>query len=304
VTAARRALAWLAVAAALLVPFVVPVPGAFERMSALRSLGVIAHWALPLTLTLVLWRRGPLRGRLLAAAGAAWLLTASCELVQRYVGRHPRWGDAGVDLAGVVTAVGWVLARERGRRAAFALVVAGFAVLPVLLRELPGYVRGSRLARERFPLLANFEDHREFALLGDNDEGGGVYWVEPAADGSSQVLCLRAERGEVYPGVVIRGLPRDWSAWRTLVFDARVSAGERAELTVRLDDFRGRSDSVWIGESFDLGPQWTRCVMDLHAATPREGVRTFRLDDLDSVLFFLGRPRDGVTVQLDNITLE
>ncbi len=303
-TGARRVLAWLAVAAALLVPFVVPVPGFFERLQPLRSLGVIAHWGLPFALTLVLYRRSPLRGRLFAAAAAAWALTASCELVQGFVGRHPRWEDAGVDLAGVVSAVGWVLARVRGRRAALALVLAGFAVVPYLLRELPGFVLGSRLARERFPLLADFEDDREFALLGDNDEGGGVYWVAPADAGASRILSLRAEAGDVYPGVVIRGLPRDWSAWRTLAFDARAADGEPAELTVRLDDFQGRSDPVWIGESFRLGPQWTRCVMDLQAASPREGVRTFRLDDIDSVLFFLGRPRGGVTVQLDNITLE
>ncbi|MDO9172306.1 MAG: hypothetical protein Q7W29_10785 [bacterium] len=300
----RRILAWFFVGAALLVPFVVPVPGSLERMQPLRSLGVIAHWGLPCALTLLLWRRGPLRGRLFAAAAAAWLLTAGCELVQGFVGRHPRWEDAGVDLAGVVSAVGWVLARARGRRAAYALVLAGFALVPYLLRDLPGIVRGSRLAQARFPLLADFEDDREFALLGDNDEGGGVFWVGAGAGSSSRVLNLRAEAGDVYPGVVIRGLPRDWSAWRTLAFDARLAGAGAEELTVRLDDFQGRSDPVWIGESFRLGPQWTRCVMDLRAARPREGARTFRLDDIDSMLFFLGRPEGGVTVQLDNVTLE
>ncbi|MBK9303644.1 MAG: hypothetical protein IPM94_07100 [bacterium] len=40
----RRILLGLAAAIVLLGPFVVPVPGRFERMPALRSLGVVAHW--------------------------------------------------------------------------------------------------------------------------------------------------------------------------------------------------------------------------------------------------------------------
>jgi len=303
-TTTRRVLFGLAAAVVLLGPFVVPVPGRLERIAALRSLGVVAHWGLPLAFTLLLWRRGPLRGRLAAAAALAWLLTAGCELLQVFVDRHPRWQDAGVDLAGVATAVGWVLARRQGRRIAYALVVLGFAVVPFQLREMPGFLLGSRLAAQRFPLLADFEDDREFALLDDNFDQGGEYWVAPDGERGSRVLNLRGEPGEIYPGVVIRGFPRDWSAQARLVFDARVAAGGSAELVLRLDDFLGRRDPVWVGEGFRLGPQWTRCAVDLRSLQPRGGERTFRLDDIDSMLFFLDRPAGDVVVQLDNITLE
>lgn len=303
-TVSRRILLGLAAAIVLLGPFVVPVPGRFERMPALRSLGVVAHWGLPLAFTLLLWRRGPLRGRLAAAAALAWLLTAGCELVQGFVGRHPRWQDAGVDLAGVATAVGWVLARRRGRRIAYALVALGFAVVPFQLRELPGFLLGSRLAAQRFPLLADFEHDREFALLDDNGEHGGRFWAGSDPQRGSRVLNLRGVPGETYPGVVIRGLPRDWSAWSALAFDARVAAGGPTVLSVRLDDFQSRTDPVWVGEGFRLDPQWTRCAVDLRSLQPRGGERTFRLDDIDSMLFFLSRPDGDVTVQLDNITLE
>ena len=303
-TMSRRVLLGLAAAAVLLGPFVVPVPGRLERIAALRSLGVVAHWGLPLAFTLLLWRRGPLRGRLAAAATLAWLLTASCELLQGFVGRHPRWQDAGVDLAGVATAVGWVLARRRGRRFAYALVALGFAVVPFQLREMPGFLLGSRLASQRFPLLADFEHAREVALLDDNAEQGGEYWVERDPLRGSRVLNLRGESDGIYPGVVIRGFPRDWSSWSALAFDARVATGAPTELTVRLDDFLGRTDPVSVGEGFHLGSQWTRCVMDLRALQPRGGDRTFRLDDIDSMLFYLYRPEGDVTVQLDNITLE
>lgn len=303
-TVGRRILLGLAAAVVLLGPFVVPVPGRFERIAGLRSLGVVAHWGLPLAFTLLLWSRGPLRGRLPAAAAVAWLLTAGCELLQGFVGRHPRWQDAGVDLAGVATAVGWVLARRRGRRLAYVLVVLGFAVVPFQLREMPGFLLGSRLAAQRFPLLADFETDREIALLDDNFDQGGGFWVGRDATNGSRVLNLRGESGEIYPGVVIRGLPRDWSSRSALVFDARAASGAPAVLTVRLDDFLSRNDPVWVGESFRLGPQWSRCVVDLKSLQPRGGERTFRLDDIDSMLFFLSRPDGDVTVQLDNIILE
>lgn len=303
-TVPRRILLGLAAAVVLLGPFVVPVPGRLERIAALRSLGVVAHWGLPLAFTLLLWRRGPLRGRLAAAAALAWLLTASCELLQGFVGRHPRWQDAGVDLAGVATAAGWVLARRRGRRLAYALVALGFAVVPFQLREMPGFLLGSRLAAQRFPLLADFEHDREKSLLDDNFDQGGEYWVGRDALSGSRVLNLRGEPGEIYPGVVVRGFPRDWSSRSSLVFDARAASGGSAPLTVRLDDFLGRDDPVWVGEDFRLGPQWTRCVVDLKTLRSRGGTRTFRLDDIDSMLFFLNRPEGDVTVQLDNITLE
>ena len=59
----RIALRWSA-ALLLIVPFLVPIPGSLERMHVLRSLGVLAHFSLPLVLMLVLYRVGPLRGRL------------------------------------------------------------------------------------------------------------------------------------------------------------------------------------------------------------------------------------------------
>ncbi len=191
-----------------------------------------------------------------------------------------------------------------GRRLAYALVGLGFAVVPFQLREMPGFLLGSRLATQRFPLLADFEHDREMSLLDDNFDQGGEYRMVRDATSGSRVLSLRGEPGEIYPGVVIRGFPRDWSSRSALVFDARAASGGTAPLTVRLDDFLGRDDPVWVGEDFRLGPQWTRCVVDLKALRPRGGTRTFRLDDIDSILFFLSRPDGDVTVQLDNITLE
>jgi hypothetical protein len=294
---------WMLAALLLLIPFVLPVPGLLERMHVVRSFGVAAHYGLPFVLVLLLYRFGPLRGRLPAAAATAFLLAAGCEFPQLLVGRHPRLQDAGVDLAGVLSAVGWVLVFSRGRRWGLVLFVAGLSVLPYQLREMPGFIRGEHLLRERFPLLADFEDDRELVLWGENEDSGANYGF-PDRPGGGRLLSFAGHPGDTWPGVVLKGMPRDWSGYRRLVFEARVADGDEAVLSVRLDDFDSRRDAVWCGDSFRVGGEWRRCEMDLAAAADGVEARTFRLDDIDSLLLFLGRLDRTTVVQLDNISLE
>ncbi len=302
--AARASARWWPLGALLLlVPFVIPVPGQLERMHIVRSFGVAAHFGLPFVLVLLLYRFGPLKGKLLAAAAVGFLLIAGCEFPQLLVGRHPRWQDAGVDLAGAASAAGWLLSRERGRARGIVLFVAGLAVLTYQMWEMPGFLRGELLARERFPLLADFEDRREEALWDENRDSGVSFAFEDRP-GGGRLLSFAGDPGDVWPGVSLKGVPRDWSAYRTLAFEARVAGDEQAVLSIRLDDFRSRADAVWCGESFRVDGDWRRYEMDLPAAAAGVAERTFRLDDIDSLLLFLGRVERTTVIQLDNISLE
>ena len=49
---------------------------------------------------------------------------------------------------------------------------------------------------------------------------------------------------------------------------------------------------------------WKRCEIDLREARQYGDLRTFRLDDIESMLFYCDHPRRDIAVQLDNITLE
>lgn len=293
---------WLIVAPLLLVPFVVPVPGDLERMRPLRALGVTAHFGLPMLLSFLLHAVGPLKGRPRAAALAAFLLTAGCEIPQFFVGRHPRLQDAGVDLAGATAALGVLRLWAGGPRLWLAAMLLALAVLPLQLRDWPALIRGEALARERFPLLADFEEDRELFLWGDNEDSGVSYgFPELGVDG--RVLEFTGDPGDRWPGVLLYLEPRDWSGYRTLVFQARAATGD-ARLNVRLDDFTSARDSVYCRASFDLDESWRRCEMDLAAAASEVESRTFRLDDMDSLLLFLGSVSHTTTIQVDNISLE
>ncbi len=284
----------------LLTPFVVPVPDDLERMRSLRGLGVLAHYGLPAVLTILLHRSGPLKGRLLAAGATAFALSAGCELLQMFVGRHPRLRDAGVDLSGVLTVVGWIGWRRGDGRVWLAALAAGLLVIAEETRELPFFIMAERQAAERFPVLGDFESRLEIHLWDHNEGGHGFFDV--VDDGRSRVLRLRAADHHDYPGVLARGLPRDWSAFGTLAFRVRTLEGD-VEVTARLDDFASREDALWCGDTFAVGPEWRECVVDLAAAAASVGDRPFRLDDIDSLLLYLTGVDGPTTVLIDDIVL-
>ncbi len=287
----------------LIVPFIVPVPGALERMHVLRGLGVLAHFGVPALLVWLLQRRGPCREKPLAAVLTATLVIASCELVQGHVGRHPRWQDAAVDLAGAGCAGAWLLWRDRGLRRWLWFSLLLLAVLPFQLRKLPGIWLAERQAAARFPLLADFETDRELALWGEND-GGGILGLAVVDSTRGRSLRLIGRPEDVWPGAIMRAMPRDWSGFRELVFSARLLEGSARRLHVRLDDFTSREDGLYIGGSFPLEATWRTYRLDLEEAVAALRERTFRLDDIDSMLLFVDRPRQRTVVAIDDIHLE
>jgi len=290
-------------AALLLMPFLVPIPGELERMRGLRSLGVLAHFFLPAILTIVLYRRGRWRGSILGAATVAFVLSAGSELLQIFVGRHPRLPDALVDLAGVVTACGWLLRGERRAGLARLVLLLGMAVLLIKLHALPGFFLAEWQVQRRFPLIADFESGIEMGIWGHNEKGHGRYdrWIGPTDD--SIVLRLRAAEHHEHPGILARGLPRDWRGYGTLRFRARGFEGTPARIVVRLDDFSGRKDGVSVQIGFRLETGWKDFRVDLDSLASTAS-RPFRLDDIDSLLLYLNDVNGNVTVLIDDIVLE
>lgn len=294
----------LLAAAALLLPFVVPVPDALERMRALRSLGALAHFGLPALLTLVLYSRGPLRGSALKAGAAAFALAALMEFPQALVGRHPRWQDALIDLSGAAAAVGLLAWRRDRRPVALALALAAAAFMAVKMAPLPAFFLAERAALDRFPVLAGFETRLEMFLWDHNDSGHGRYERVPDPDDAANHVCrMQAAPHHLYPGILARGLPRDWSGHRRLTFRVRQESGPPCRIRVRLDDFASREDGLGVDRGFEVTPAWRTCAVDL-AALAAGAPRPFRLDDIDSLLLYLGGVEDDVAVLIDDISLE
>jgi hypothetical protein len=168
-------------------------------------------------------------------------------------------------------------------------------IIPAKLYTVPGLLLAERLAEQRFPLIADFETQKEMWLWDHNDQGHGHYsrWADTTDD--SMVLKLIGADHHYYPGILARGLPRDWSSFEYFCFRVKLLDGSACGLGVRLDDFASRKDSVAVERSFRLERHW-------HLAISSE--RPLRLDDIDSLLLYLFDVTGEVTVLIDDIVLE
>ena len=286
----------------LIIPFLISIPDDLERMRAFRSLGSLFHVVLPFLLTLLLFKRGPLSGKIFYSGIVAFLAIALCEPLQILVGRHARYQDALIDLTGVLIAVCFVQWRAGFGRKWLTGMLIVLLIFPWILWSVPGFIAAQQTAKERFPLLADFETKTEQALWDLNTPAvNSLLNYESTSDNTFISVTGSAE--DYYPGASAIGLPRDWSDYTRLIFKARATQG-KVLLTVRLDDFQSRSDAVWCGQQFKISETWEEYSVDLEKISESVTSRKFRMDDIDNILFYMYITKGTRTVQLDDIRLK
>jgi len=171
--------------------------------------------------------------RLLAVFAATVRVGVLVELLQALAGRRVSGGDVLSDAAGagavvLLVASSGAAVRTRTRwflRAAAVLLVAAFALptIDALLEE--------RRARRQFPVLADFGRVEELERFEWSHSTPS--WPDPGAPGSGVKVTLWPAR---YPGFALEFFPRDWRAYRHLVFAATNPSAEPLPITIRVDD--------------------------------------------------------------------
>lgn len=239
------------------------------------------------------------RGLLLSFVGATGL-AGIAELCQSLVGRNAELKDFVHGLQGIAVLLGGVYAyRQRrpllvGAYLAFALVS-----LTLILQPVARLAIAAPKFTQAFPRLGSFEASWELthwqpthcARLARSQA------VSTQGGWSLEVVCPPCS----YPGASLSDFPRDWSPYRTLRFDAYVSAQDTLKLYVRIDSQAiGEADAYRFVRSYRLHPGWNQAVVptdELAGAkgTPPRHVR--------SCLFFLNRPEQSKTFFLDNVVL-
>ena len=294
----------LAVPPLLILPFVVPIPEALDKIYVVRTFGSLFHFVLPGLLVAFFHRFGRFRGRLLPSVLLAFALSAGAEIAQSLVGRHPRLIDAGVDLSGALFAAGVISYRGGRPRAVYIPLLLFLAAVPWLFWKVPGNIVARRDAADRFPLIADFDTRTDRVLWDLGSNGGGRFGFADRRDGPGQVICIFGGPRDPWPGVAMHGIPRDWSGWDKLVFEAVIAEGGPARLAVRLDDYQGIKEKTWCVTRVDLDRTWRRYEIDLRDLAAGLESRIFRLDDLSLLVLYLVDVETDVTVCIDNMTLE
>lgn len=298
---ARQRLRRVAVMAlAFLALFLIPLPDNLQRLGWLDIPGDLMHVPLLGGFAWFAQRRGPLAGRPLAAAAAAVGAGLAIELIQTTTGRQASLVDLSLDTAGAGLVGCWLRWRRGGTRA---WLVVGLAMLtPAVLHAsaLPGLLAADRLAARRFPLLADFETGVELTNWLSSHEAR--LRVVPR-DGGGCALAIDGLPPQSYPGAILRGFPRDWTAWPRLEWDARVVGVDSLRFIVRLDDFAARDDGAWTARRYIARTQWRHYSWTPGMAPDRRSSRPQRRDDMDAVIFYLSRFAVPATLEIDNLRL-
>jgi hypothetical protein len=297
-------LVWAGLAAALLIPFFLPIAQGLRRHPIIGALGEQLHIPLLAGIMLLVYWRGPLRGRLWWAALTTAIIGGLIEGVQTLVGRSALFADWVLDLVGIGLVVGFVLWRGHGRSQGKWLLIALLLYIPGQLWRLPFSTLARYEARQTFPVIGDFEG-RQFHWLWKATNRSEVGFA-PSDSLHGQVLQLTGNPISRWPGARMTHFPEDWSSYTHLVFEARAPrhGGENLPFGVRIDDWEGRKDKLWANQRFFATEEWYTYRMKVADRAMFNGLRQLDLGDVEALLFFVGHPTDTFQLEIDNIRLQ
>lgn len=297
-------LVWLFLAAVFLIPFFLPIAQGLRRHPIIGALGEQLHIPLLACITLLIYWKGPLRGRLWYTAAASAIIGAGIEFVQTLVGRSALFADWLLDLVGIGLVVGFVLWRGHASKYGKWLLVALLIYIPAQLWQLPFTTLAKYEAKMAFPVIADFEGHH-FRWLWKGTFNSELR-ISRSDTTKGHTLKLIGAPPHRWPGARMSNFPHDWSQYSQVVFDVRISKAEsdRLRFGIRLDDWQGRKDKVWAQKAFYATREWTTQTFSITERKVLHGERFLDLNDVEALLFFVSSPTDSFVLEIDNIRLQ
>jgi hypothetical protein len=170
--------------------------------------------------------------------------------------------------------------------------------------------RAERLAARRFPLLADFETRAELANWSSSDT---VRFEVVRRETDGHALSIVAGVREPYLGGVLGGFPANWEHHRTLEWEARIAPRREPDgrfppriaaaqpFVVRLDDDASSQDGTWMGERFEVGPEWRQYRWTPGFFFGRRLLTEFRWNRVVSVVIYVRDAPAGTRFEIDNL---
>jgi len=301
---------WAIGMALMLIPFFVPIPIVLRQNPIISPLGDELHIPLLAGITLFLYWRGPLSGRLWQTAVAAAAIGGAIEFIQIPFGRQAAFMDFVTDLVGIGLVAGWVIWRGHGQRRGLGLILVLLMFLPARLYRVPFVASAAFRAQDIFPVIADLEGPRDHWLWNGNGAVASLVASEDTPSGSGHLLRLEAGPPTHWPSAEMRRFPHDWSNYSALLLDVRLveGAGDTQRFSVRCDDFTGRREHNWIYTPATATRSWQTFRIPLANRPVTDGVnvgdRLFDRRDVDRVLIYLSRPQSAAVLEIDNLRLE
>lgn len=304
----RYLVASIAIIAAGLVLHLIPLGE--EPVGDVTDMGhVLGFTALSYVLVRALsWRLPAQAGRApriyLLAAGLALGFGLLAEGLQIPFHRDASWGDVARDGCGVAAGL---LAIYAGNLPRAGRAAALFAVALILAGGIFGPARrlAARISMARsFPVLADFDSPLDLVLTKTysatiSEVAAPASWSTPGS-----VALVRTPGRTSYEAVSFFGLPRNWSAYRTLTFRAAAAQAEPLRLVVSVNDAAEESrfrDRFTRRFKIDSTPRTIRIPLD-EIRGGRDG-KPMELTRIADLTFIVGR-RAPSAFYLDDIALD
>lgn len=303
----RRKLVWAFFMFLFLFPFFISIPRSLNHHPVISAIGDQVHIFLFGGITLLLYWFGPLQGRIWRAAAVSAFMGGAVEFLQLLVERQALFTDFLLDLLGIGIVVGFIYWRGHGSTAGKWVFLLLVISIPAQLYQLPWRVSAAYRCQGMYPLLANFEVYGDRYLWAANMEGQLSFpRIDDSPDGEGTVLRLTGDATSHWPGAAMRRFPDDWSEYSTLKFDVRLveAPGDTARLGLRLDDYEGAKEKVWVAQQFPVTREWRTFTMPISDRQLWNTDRNLNLQEMDRLIFYFGKPQETRTVEIDNLRLE
>ena len=303
----RRWQVWVVLMAMFLFPFFIQIPRSFNHHPIISPIGDQVHIFLFGGITLLLYWFGPLQGRIWRVAAASAVMGGMVEFLQLLVNRQALFTDFLLDLVGIGLVVSFVIWRGHGRQASKWIFLLLLLSIPAQLYYLPWRISAIYRCQNMFPTLANFETYEDRYMWNPNTKGKLTYpRIADTPDGEGHVLRLAGGPESHWPGATMRRFPEDWSGYTALKLDARLvdAPGDTIKFGLRLDDYEGIKETVWVAQSFRTTRQWQTFTMPIADRRMHNSDRNLNLEEMDRFIIYFSRPQEVWTIEIDNIRLE
>ena len=306
----KRKLFFYSLAVLLLVLFFVDGPGyhAPRSIKAIWNLGHIGFFAI--LVTLIHWQSRIFATRhwllrFLMVVVLCGALGTFIELIQYGVGRDVDLHDVFRDiLGGVLGFVFLPINKTIANSFLYSLQIAALFLLAIELFPVGFALYDESLAREQFPVLADFETTSEL----DRWQGGASFEIvdQPTVSGQKS---LRIDLGtEQYSGIRLKFFPGNWQDYQTLKFNIYNPDKTPLPIVCRIHDLQHtRGEQLYedrFNRRFILVPGWNEVAIVIQDIIQSPATRQLSIQDIDAIGLFVVRQPQPRSIYLDYMRLE
>jgi VanZ family protein len=228
------------------------------------------------------------------------------ESIQFFIGRQASWQDILRNILGGLTALAFFPRPKSNpvQLLGFKFKVIITTLLCIQLLPLLITLADEQIARNNFPLLADFESTLELSRWASN--GRITLDKNFTAHG---VFSARVElTTDQYSGASLNFLPSNWKNFERLLFSLYLPDNSSLSITTRIHDQQHEKDGYLYNDRFQqrtrLKPGWNHIIINLTDVIRAPKTRRMAIESIANIRIFTRNLKQARVIYLDHLRLE